>query len=124
MRSGLRSFEACLAGYTQEAPGSQEEEELLSQLLGVCFGSSSGEAHDELLADVVALGASQAQCELASVPEPQMQAIRDTVVQAVRGLKHKVTGSVSSQPCLCQIWVVNLLSGLAGGLTGPGRTRA
>ncbi len=54
-----------MAGYSEEAPGSQEEEELLTQLANACLGSSDAE-NEELLLDVMALARAQGQFIIAT----------------------------------------------------------
>jgi hypothetical protein len=77
------------AGYSEEAPSSQEEEELLTQLVNACFGSSEAE-NEELLRDVMALARAQGQCKESGVAAPHIQAVSNNVMEAVKDLKRQV----------------------------------
>ena len=77
-------------GYAEEAPGSEEEEELLTELLGACLGGSEHGLHDGLLADLLALSDAQVQCAKAEVPQEQMKAISISCGDALGSLKMQV----------------------------------
>lgn len=76
-------------GYAQEAPASQEEEELLSQLLKACCGSDASVDFSNLLGDVLALASAHAHCRESGLPETP-QDIQLAVCNAVSGLKQQV----------------------------------
>ena len=78
------------AGYSQEPPGSQEEEELLSRLLRASVSGSPSQESDELMAAVMALAGTHAQCQQCGVAEDHISAIQAHVMGAVGSLKQKV----------------------------------
>lgn len=94
MASGFRERLILSAGYSEVAPSSQEEEELLSQLVNACLGSSEVE-NEELLQDVMALARAQGQCRESGVATPNIRAVSSNVMQAVKDLKRQVVCQLS-----------------------------
>ena len=90
MPAPLLTLHCLVQGYAQEGPSSQEEEELLSQLVSACFGSTPEGESDELLGHLLALAGAQAQCAASGVPDKQVQDISSHVGSAVRSLKRQV----------------------------------
>ena len=103
-------------GYAQEGPSSQEEEELLSQLVSACFGSTPEGEGDELLGHLLALAGAQAQCAASGVPEKQIQDISSHVGSAVRSLKQQVPCcpaiGIGSEPCVHQKLILYVTASL------------
>lgn len=79
-----------MAGYSEQASSSNEEEELLSSLVNACLGSSEQE-NEMLLADLLSIARAQGQSKENGVSETDLQFISGNVAKAVTDLKRQVT---------------------------------